>query len=236
MSKLHANNFVNIQSFMVTDLNLKGNELLIYAIIYGFSQTDDTSFTGGLQYLADWTNSTKQGVIKNLKSLLEKGFITKTENRVGGVKFVEYRSTLFNGVVNNIEQKPLNFVEQGGKQSLTNNKEDTKEKQYKEYTKTIVEYLNRKAGTHWRSDTKDTIKHIKARLDEHYTLDDFFAVIDRKCADWLGTEWQDYLRPMTLFGTKFESYLNAKGRKANRRGANGIALDDRRDDDLDGIL
>ena len=62
-------NYITIQGFMVNELNLKGNELLIYAIIYGFSQLDNQEFKGSLQYLADWTNSTKQGVIKNLKSL-----------------------------------------------------------------------------------------------------------------------------------------------------------------------
>lgn len=67
---------------MVKKLNLKGNELLIYAIIFGFSQTENTSYTGGLNYLCEWTNSTKQGVIKNLKSLEEKGLIIKSEKTI----------------------------------------------------------------------------------------------------------------------------------------------------------
>ena len=70
-SKVKDENYINIQGFMVTKLGLKGNELLIYAIIYGFSQTEDQVFNGSLQYLADWTNSTKQGVTKNLKSCLK---------------------------------------------------------------------------------------------------------------------------------------------------------------------
>lgn len=77
MSSIKDGSYINIQSFMVTELELKGNELLVYAIIYGFSQAEGTYFNGSLQYLADWTNSTKQGIVKNLKSLMEKGLIEK---------------------------------------------------------------------------------------------------------------------------------------------------------------
>lgn len=90
---MQRDNYVVIQGWMVTDLKLKGNDLLVYAIIYGFSQSgEDQKFTGSLQYLADWTNSTKQGVTKNLKSLLEKGLITKDESFKNGVKFCDYRA------------------------------------------------------------------------------------------------------------------------------------------------
>lgn len=76
--------------------------------------------------------------------------------------------------------------------------------------KYIVDYLNQKAGTAYRSTSKATQKHIKARLEEGYMVDDFKKVIDNQCAKWKGTEWEQYLRPSTLFGTKFENYLNAK--------------------------
>lgn len=112
MSKVKEENFINIYGWMVTRLGLKGNELLVYAIIYGFSQDDETRFTGSLQYLADWTNSTKQSCIKCLKSLAEKGYITKHEKIVNGIKFCEYQA---------VKLKPMvvNKVEQGIKQSLT---------------------------------------------------------------------------------------------------------------------
>ena len=89
MKKLKEDNFMVIHGFMVTELNLKGNELLLYAIIFGFSQGDNT-FNGSLQYLAEWTNSTKQGVIKSLKSLIAKGYLAKEEKIVGGMKCCEY--------------------------------------------------------------------------------------------------------------------------------------------------
>lgn len=111
---IKSGNYISIQGFMVKDLGLKGNELLVYAIIYGFSQDGETHFTGSLQYLADWTNSTKQGVLKNLKSLLEKKLIQRVDVERNRVKFVEYYTTEFN---EGIKQS----LTGGIKQSLTNN-------------------------------------------------------------------------------------------------------------------
>ena len=74
----------------------------------------------------------------------------------------------------------------------------------------IVDYLNQKAGTRYKHSSEDTRKHIRARVNDGYTLDDFKAVIDHKVAEWKGTEWEKFLRPSTLFGSKFEGYLNQR--------------------------
>ena len=72
----------------------------------------------------------------------------------------------------------------------------------------IVNYLNEKSGKKFLPQTKETIKAIEARIREGYVLDDFKKVIDIKCPKWLNTDSEDYLRPITLFGTKFNYYLN----------------------------
>jgi hypothetical protein len=119
------NSFITIQAFMVNELNLKGNELLIYAIIHGFSQDGESEFTGSLQYLADWTNSTKQGVMKALKSLMEKQLILKNETFQNNLKFCTYKvsqyETKFNGVLNKVERGYETKFNGGIKQSLPNN-------------------------------------------------------------------------------------------------------------------
>ena len=74
----------------------------------------------------------------------------------------------------------------------------------------IVDYLNQKAGTRYKHSSEDTRKHIRARVNDGYTIDDFKTVIDRKVKEWKGTEWEKFLRPSTLFGSKFESYLNQR--------------------------
>lgn len=72
----------------------------------------------------------------------------------------------------------------------------------------VVTYLNEKANTNFKPCTDKTKRCIKARVNEGFTLEDFKKVIDKKVNSWMGTEWQKYLRPETLFGTKFEGYLN----------------------------
>ena len=111
-SKVKDENYIHIPGWAVTRLGLKGNELLVYSIIYGFSQDGETRFTGSLQYLADWTNSTKQGCIKCLKELVKNGHIKKYEKIVNGVKFCEYQGVKPRFMV-------LNKVDRGIKQSLT---------------------------------------------------------------------------------------------------------------------
>lgn len=76
--------------------------------------------------------------------------------------------------------------------------------------KEIIDYLNLKANTHYRHNIKKTQSLINARFNENFTLDDFKRVIDNKTSEWKDTEMEKYLRPETLFGTKFESYLNQK--------------------------
>lgn len=104
------------------------------------------------------------------------------------------------------------------------------DKEDKEINKYIISYLNEKAGMHYRPSTAKTKTLIHARLAEGFSLDDFKTVIDKKCADWLGTEYEQYIRPETLFGTKFEGYLNAKTiKKTNTK------IDDSMND-LEGIF
>lgn len=124
-SLIKDENYVIIQGWMLNRLGLKNNELNIYAVIYGFSQTDDTEYSGSLQYLADWCNCTKQGVMKCLHSLLEKGYIFKTETIKNKLKFCSYRANLsLLNKVTTIKQSLTGSKQSligGVKQSLTNN-------------------------------------------------------------------------------------------------------------------
>lgn len=94
---------------------------------------------------------------------------------------------------------------------------DKEEDKDKEVYISIVEYLNQRAGTNYRASSKKTKSCIHARLEEGFTVDDFMMVIDKKADEWIGTEYEQYLRPETLFGTKFESYLNQRVRKSTVR-------------------
>lgn len=72
----------------------------------------------------------------------------------------------------------------------------------------IIDYLNLKTNKNYKTTTQKTRTLIKARMNEHFTVDDFKLVINKMCTEWMGTNMEKYLRPETLFGTKFESYLN----------------------------
>lgn len=79
----------------------------------------------------------------------------------------------------------------------------------------IIGYLNEKAGTRYKISSSKTRSKINARWNEGYNLDDFLTVIDTKTSEWLGTDMEKYLRPETLFGTKFEGYLNQTKKSAS---------------------
>lgn len=81
--------------------------------------------------------------------------------------------------------------------------------------KEIIEYLNLKANTNYKYTTNKTKDLIKARYNEHFNLEDFKKVIDKKTKEWIGTEMEKYLRPETLFGNKFEGYLNQNQKETN---------------------
>lgn len=74
--------------------------------------------------------------------------------------------------------------------------------------KEIIDHLNKKADRNFRHTTDKTKRLIKARWNEGFKPKDFEQVIDIKVAEWKGTDMSQYLRPETLFGTKFEGYLN----------------------------
>ena len=87
-----------------------------------------------------------------------------------------------------------------GKNNILSSKHD--------FADEIIQHLNMRIGTKYKSSTAKTKQLINARVNEGFTIDDFKTVIDKKCVEWAGTEYEKYLRPNTLFGTKFESYLN----------------------------
>lgn len=77
MSAVKDTNFITIQGWMRTKLNLKGNELLIYALIYGFSQDGESRFKGSRKYIADWCGCSLDTVDRSLSSLVDKGLLAK---------------------------------------------------------------------------------------------------------------------------------------------------------------
>lgn len=134
-------NYFVVQSFMVKDLKLKGLKRDLFAIIYGFSQ-GDCRFTGSLQYLADWLNSNRSTIQRNLKELVEAGFLEKYETIKNNIVFIEYCTK-----VNTVDKKstPIDKKSTPVDKKSTNNIEynivdniDIKERKKAETYDTII--------------------------------------------------------------------------------------------------
>ena len=96
-------------------------------------------------------------------------------------------------------------------------------KAHQEISDQVIDYLNEKTGRCFRKKVGNA-KLIVLRIKEGYSLEDFKFVIDKKCHDWLGTNFQEYLRPDTLFGNKFENYINLKNDKPNTTSFEQLAI------------
>ena len=84
------NTYITIQSWMRSELQLSGTELLVYAVVFGFSQDGQTRYTGSRQYIADWCGCTIRSVQTILNSLTERGLLTKYESTINNVRHCEY--------------------------------------------------------------------------------------------------------------------------------------------------
>lgn len=91
------NNYITIQGWMVTEFGLSSNNLLCYALIYGFSQDGETEFSGSINYLCKWLNCSKPTAIKTLKDLVEKGLIEKKSVIKNSITFNSYKVILGDG-------------------------------------------------------------------------------------------------------------------------------------------
>lgn len=161
---------------------------------------------------------------------IKEGMVTITDDIYSLTNWAEYqnkdgldkiREQTRKRVAKHRENQKLLQCNATGNATVTDKEEDKERELELErdnyiYT-SVIDYLNQKAGTNYRASSKKTRSLIHARMKEGFTLDDFKAVIDKKCAEWLGNDMAQYLRPETLFGTKFEGYLNAKTTRTTQR-------------------
>lgn len=94
MSKVKDTSYFTIQGWMLNQLHLKGNQLHVFAIIHGFSHSEENEYKGSLQYLCEFTGASRSTVMRSLSELQELGFIDKREVYENGVKFNRYKSSV----------------------------------------------------------------------------------------------------------------------------------------------
>lgn len=191
-----------IQKEIWLDKRLNALEKVILTEIDSLDSEEKGCYASN-QYLAEFCQCSETKVSTAVKKLIELGYIY-VKSFDGRIRILKSRLSKFERQdLKNLKADIKNFKEN----NINNNKKDNIDNNI--YTE-IVDYLNEVAGTNYKSTTGKTRTLIKARLNEKFTLTDFKTVINRKCACWKGTEFEKYLRPETLFGNKFESYLNER--------------------------
>ena len=198
--------------------------------------SDKTKRTDGYFYktYTEWNEElllSDYQVRRSAKILKENGFIDTKLKKANGSPTLHYKVNM-----DKLSESILNKLKNRNQTNLSNDSEvslvsltvdDTVDEQTVDSNKSrnstrtpykeIIDYLNEKTGRKYKHKAKINQRVIKARMNEGYTIEDFKAVIDKKTAEWNDDEkMKEYLRPETLFSTKFDRYLNEES-KSNKK-------------------
>ena len=212
-------------NYINAPMQLTERQLLIYFYMYkkcDFKTMKVEITTSQIATGIKIIDLTERIINTELKKMIEAGFIKLIKKGSKG-NFSIYQIIKTNEmmvtntyVISNLKDSDSNALEDDRVTNaylIGNPNSKNKEKGNNIYSE-IIKYLNEKANTNYRVSTKNTQSFIKARLKEGFTVEDFKKVIDVKAKSWVGTDFEKYLRPSTLFGTKFENYLNEANKKA----------------------
>ena len=151
-------NYITILGWMVNELSLSGNDLICYAVIYGFSQ-DDNFWEGSQSYLSDWLGVSRRTVVDILKRLISNGLIAKQEYEVNKVKFCKYKAIVPNTI-------RCEDSAQGGSEDSShgNNNNNNKEEKDKSFSK--KEHIDYDAIVKCWNETNPTLSNVKMLNDD----------------------------------------------------------------------
>lgn len=196
----------------------------IYGYLASFAGCENTCFPSRKMMLKELQMSETR-FSKHMNPLISLGVVSVTRERNGNVygkniytinheiQIIEKQDSRHSGNESAENESAENLSTNSNSININNNNN----KEYKDIVekdldkppyKEIIDYLNAKTNKSYQYQGAATQRHINGRFKEGYTLDDFKKVIDIKTAEWKGGKMEQYLRPETLFGTKFEGYLN----------------------------
>lgn len=226
-----ARYFLNIPAVVAHDKRLNDKSIILFGEAYAMLNTTGEFFMSN-STLAKLLNTSPATIKRSIRELEQTGYIERTmvtDPETGqivkryirlGKNDLTPRVANDPGVVTQMTLAPGHERPEGrvmGEHIIENiNRESNRAEEdilsgkpdhvpYQE----IMNYFNQQAGTSYRASSKATQRLINARTNEGFTVDDFKRVIDIKVASWKDdSKMSKYLRPATLFGTKFESYLN----------------------------
>jgi len=190
------------------------------------SLPDDWKYS--ISGLAAISKEGKKAIKSALDELKEHGYLVVTKHAPkAGDRYISYEYDVFERPVSTKPQVGQAYPSVGllgeplldgtllnTQEHMTNNKKDSmsgnSDESFEGDLKAIVDHLNAKVGSRYTTKNKQLRGYVHARLEEGFTVDDFFTVIDTKAAKWRDDpKMRDYLRPSTLFApSHFEEYLN----------------------------
>lgn len=228
-------NYITIQGWMRTELKLSGNELIVYAIIYGFSQNKQGEFTGSVQYLADWVGCTKRTVTTILRKLVDEELVKKTVVQLdNNSKRVSYQANVWvgknflggekisQGVGKNFPGGRKNFPRGGEKIShnininnnTNNNHRDINNvhscsESLEDTTEETAEEFFERAWQYYpnKRGKGQVSEKSKERLMSH-GWDNVKRAIDRYLEDLKKDEWRQAQNGSTFFNSGYIDYLD----------------------------
>lgn len=175
--------FFVVQDWMISELGLKGNELLVYAVIYGYSQEGQGCYYGGMSFLAESLGITRQTAITSCKNLAERGLIRRNEESRGGVHFCSYEAQRYpndeiltgckdflQGVSKNLTEGCKNFLHNNIRDSIKDNINNPQTPLYKlpydseEFRSTWAVLIKQPK---WRGKSKDALAKSAELLGEY---------------------------------------------------------------------
>lgn len=183
-------NYFVIQGWMINELKLKGNDLLVFSIIYGFSQDGETEFTGSIKYLCECLSCSRPTVSNSLKTLCESGLIIKSDLIVNGVLFHRYKISLQG--VKNFYGGSKETLQGGSKISLHNNtinnnivnSIDIKKKNFGlSLTPFVEKYGREMLANFYNYWTEPNKSNTKLRFENEKFWD-----LNRRLSTWVGKE------------------------------------------------
>ncbi|MFM0682142.1 conserved phage C-terminal domain-containing protein [Streptococcus suis] len=219
--------------------NLSNNAKLMYMLLFGRLELSIKNgwhdkegnvfqYYTNEQLMVD-LNSSEKTIIKFKKELKDVGLLEEVRqgNNLPNRIYISAVDGAVNSTVSELEKLQYGTVKNtvSELEKLQTNKTEnnkTDKSNNIDIVSEVILYLNQVAGTRFTAGSQATQKHINARLKEGYTLEDFKQVIDTKTSEWQGTEFAKFLRPVTLFGTKFENYINQQPPRSRKNNATEV--------------
>jgi uncharacterized phage protein (TIGR02220 family) len=191
--------YYTIPSDIFFDKNLSDKAKLLFGLVANFCNKYGKCFVSN-KHLGETLDRSESTISRLVSELVDAGYLNSIVDKNDSNKRT---LTLYAKMSIPIRKNAYTYTQKREDNNTIYN--NTKLNIFKE----IISYLNDKANTKFKDGNKANQRIISGRIDEGHTLEDFKTVIDNMVVKWKGTEWEQYLRPQTLFqASKFENYLN----------------------------